>query len=69
MENPMRIWMKPMAEISILGWVGIISIISIIASLFVAQAADGERNKPLFLLANIMTGLGVLGLLVSWLAS
>ncbi len=56
-----------MADISILGWVAIISAISFIASLFVAQAADGMRNKLLFDIANVLTLFGVLGLLVSWL--
>lgn len=58
-----------MAEISFLGWVAIVSAISLFASLFVAQAADGSRNKPLFALANAMTLLGALGLLVAWLLS
>lgn len=56
-----------MAEISLLGWVAIVSAISLVGSLFVAQAADGNRNKPLFQLANAMTLLGALGLVVSLL--
>lgn len=56
-----------MAGITLIGWVAIISAISLLGSLFVAQAADGERNKPLFQLANAMTLLGVLGLVIAWL--
>lgn len=58
-----------MAGITFLGWVAIVSVVSLIGSLFVAQAADGERNRPLFFLANAMTLLGALGLLLSWLLS
>jgi hypothetical protein len=58
-----------MAGITLLGWVAIVSLVSLIASLFVAQAADGERNRLLFNIANAMTLLGALGLLVSWLLS
>ena len=56
-----------MSGITPLGWLAIASLVSLIASLFVAQAADGERNRVLFNLANVMTLFGFVGLLISWL--
>lgn len=55
---------------STIGWITAGGAVLLFASLFVAQAADGMRNKGLFDLANVMTLAGAAGLLVgaiSWL--
>jgi hypothetical protein len=57
-------WNETMPHFSPVGWVTLIGIILLVLSLFVAQAADGERNKVLFHIANAMTLLGVLGLAI-----
>ena len=54
-----------MDGITPLGWLAIVSLVSLIASLFVAQA--GERNRALFNLANMMTLGGFAGLVISGL--
>jgi hypothetical protein len=46
-----------------LGWMAVIGIVSMVVSLFVAQAADSSRNKALFNFANFLT-LGGFVLLV-----
>lgn len=53
---------------TLIGWITLAGVILMVLSLFVAQA--GERNKVLFNIANAMTLIGFLGLLIglfSWL--
>jgi len=55
---------------TIIGWITLAGVILMVLSLFVAQAADGMRNKVLFNIANVMTLLGAVGMLiglVSWM--
>ena len=68
-ENPECGSDHTMAGITPLGWFAIISLVSLIGSLFVAQVADARRNRALFNIANAMTLLGAVGLLLSWLLS
>ena len=59
-----------MPDFSPIGWITLIGVILMVLSLFVAQAADGQRNKVLFNIANAMTLIGFLGLLagiMSWM--
>jgi hypothetical protein len=53
---------------SVIGWITVIGLVLMLASLFVAQAADGERNRTLFNIANAMTLLGFLGLAIGFLS-
>ena len=53
---------------SVIGWITLIGLVLMLASLFVAQAADGERNRTLFNIANAMTLLGFLGLAIGFLS-
>ena len=59
-----------MPEFSLIGWISLIGAVLLFGSLFVAQAADSFRSKVLFNVANAMTLVGALGLLiglVGWL--
>lgn len=55
---------------SVIGWITLVGVVLMVASIFVAQAADGNRNKTLFNIANAMTLVGFLGLAIgvlSWM--
>lgn len=55
---------------SVIGWITLVGVVLMIASLFVAQAADSNRNKTLFNIANAMTLVGFVGLVIgvlNWL--
>lgn len=55
---------------SVIGWITLVGVVLMVASLFVAQAADSNRNKTLFNIANAMTLVGFVGLVIgvlNWL--
>lgn len=55
---------------SVIGWITLVGVVLMVASIFVAQAAEGNRNKTLFNIANAMTLVGFVGLVIgvlNWL--
>jgi hypothetical protein len=55
---------------TIIGWITVVGVVMMLVSLFVAQAADGMRNRALFNLANALTLIGFIGIAIgvlNWL--